>query len=173
MNVMDFVRLYFIWRKEPESLRPLNLYPVWEAEPDFFRSAQPGETDLPWLLRELDLRSVLILRGNVESWEGDLLAQAGVALHHVPMTATRAPTDDEVAQLLTVARTAEKPILSHCQAGADRTGVWSFLVRYELLRLDKSISLRALAARYFHLPEVNADTRVLRAWAERYERSPD
>lgn len=170
MRFFDFVKLYLMWRNEPASLRPLNLYPVWEPEPRFFRSAQPAEQDLPWMIRELGLQSVLVLRGTIEPWESSLLAETGLELHHVPMSATRAPTDEQVDQLLTIAASAAKPMLTHCEGGADRTGVWSFLVRYEELGLEQETSLRALGARYFHLPEVNAETEVLREWARAYER---
>lgn len=170
MSLLDFFRLYLMWRNEPESLRPLNLYPVWEPDLRFFRSAQPQESDLRWMVKELGLKSVLVLRSNVATWEADLLAELGVEAHHVPMSASREPSPDQVDRLLATASSAATPLLTHCQAGADRTGVWSFLVRHETLGLDQDTSLGALEARYFHLPEVNAETRVLREWARAYER---
>ncbi len=169
-RLIDWLRLYLRWRRAPETLQPLNLYPIWEPDSRFWRSAQPMEADLLWIVPRLEIASVLILRSRIEPWEATMLAQLGVSAHHVPLSASREPQPDQVLSLLSVLRAATRPLLLHCRAGADRAGVASFLARFEILRLAADEALAALDVRYFHLPEIDSRTAVLRRWAEEYAR---
>nr|WP_234894951.1 tyrosine-protein phosphatase [Sinorhizobium meliloti] len=55
-------------------------------------------------------------------------------------------------------QTAPKPILIHCQAGADRTGLAAMLYLQQIAGIDEEISERQLSVRYGHigLPYISA-----------------
>lgn len=169
-TIVGLVRLYLLWREDPSDLRPLNLYPVWEGDEglNYWRSAQYDEDDLEWMHAALGLRSILVLRNSLPDWEAHYCLRHGIRLFHVAMRASDRPTDETVDSLLRATDQAPKPMLAHCAGGADRTGVWSFLVRLEVFGLDPERALQALGARYFHLPEFVPDVRVLRRWARDY-----
>lgn len=74
------------------------------------------------------IKSVLILRdAEPESqWYKDELEVAkkhNVIVHNIPLSKRRLPSNEEIAQILKLFDTAPLPMLIHCQAGADRTGM--------------------------------------------------
>ncbi len=124
---------------------------------DLYRSAQPtAEQVAEWSIR-YGLGSVVDLRGYHPTWPEQIAVRGtceilGVEWYNVRMSARRAPSPGEVAQLREVFRVARRPILIHCRAGADRTGlaVAIYLILWEGLPPEQAVN-RALSLRYGHL----------------------
>jgi len=123
-----------------------------------YRSAQLDALDLRRLIREKSLRTVISLRGGDESdaWfrrEEATCREAGVALQRVRLRATALPPPEELQTLLQLFDHSEYPVLFHCQAGADRSGLAAtlYLALYAGLPLDSAQS-RGLTWRYGHFP---------------------
>jgi hypothetical protein len=98
-----------------------------------YRSAQLTAPQLETLIDELSLRSVVNLRGldREESWYGEqerVVAARGVAHQGVRLSATRLPSPQKLEQLAKILETAERPLLLHCGAGSDRSGLGASLV---------------------------------------------
>jgi len=94
------------------------------------RSSQPGEDRLARQVVHHGLRTIVCLRGL-----GDGAAESaraaiatGAEFVCIPMSATRAPDAPTLHALWRVAADAERPLLLHCRAGVDRTGLASALV---------------------------------------------
>lgn len=94
------------------------------------RSAQPGEDRLARHIEHHGLRTIVCLRG-----PGDGAAESaraalatGAEFWSIPMSATRPPDAPTLRALWRVAAAAERPLLLHCRAGVDRTGLASALV---------------------------------------------
>lgn len=106
-----------------------NFHTVLAGE--LYRSAQPGPRDID-RAAAMGVRTVLNLRGAHpgSAWYDEELAAArrdGITLLDFPMSA-RAPLDQAGAErLIALMTSAEKPLLIHCLAGADRTGLASAL----------------------------------------------
>lgn len=100
------------------------------VRPDVFRSPQPGEDQLARTIAELDLRTVVCLRGHGDPAAASERAAegAGALFWSVPMSATRPPRPDTLLALWRVAAEAPRPLLLHCRAGVDRTGLASAIV---------------------------------------------
>jgi hypothetical protein len=97
------------------------------------RSAQPT-TQLRNLIRDYRIRSILNLRGGSTSdWWYDAEVKAseasGVAFYDFPLSATKRPTRLELLILIDILKACPYPLLIHCKAGADRTGLASALYR--------------------------------------------
>lgn len=102
-----------------------------EFAPGAWRSPQPGEDQLARRIDHLQLRTVVSLRGG--DGEGTAATRratenSGATFRSVPMSATRAPAPATLLDLWAVAAEAERPLLLHCRAGADRTGLASAIV---------------------------------------------
>lgn len=101
-----------------------------EVRPGVYRSGQPGEDQLFRRIAAFDLRTVVCLRGRSEHTAASARASEGAGIHfwNVPMSATRRPRPETLHELWHVAATAERPLLLHCRAGVDRTGLAAAIV---------------------------------------------
>lgn len=101
-----------------------------EVRPGVFRSPQTGEERLTRRIEQHGIQSVLCLRGPGDSSEASARAAlgTGIAFYQVPMSATRLPPPGTLLALWDVAANAPRPLLVHCRAGVDRTGLASALI---------------------------------------------
>jgi protein tyrosine phosphatase (PTP) superfamily phosphohydrolase (DUF442 family) len=95
-----------------------------------YRSAQLDADTLSRLIRDKGIRTVLNLRGpnpGAEWYPAERLAstQAGATQIDVPLASDYWLTPDQADGLVELLDTAERPMLIHCQFGAERTGLVS------------------------------------------------
>lgn len=93
-----------------------------------YRSAQLSATDLARHVRDEGIRSVLNLRGadpGAHWYDGEVDTARDLGIVHLDfrMSAGHALTPDEAVRLVALMRDAPKPLLIHCRAGADRSGL--------------------------------------------------
>lgn len=100
-----------------------------EVVPGVYRSPQPNEAQLFHRVEDYGLRTIVCLRGRGEhsAISERVAIGTGAAFVAVPMSATRLPTPATLHALWQVAATAERPLLLHCRAGVDRSGLLSAL----------------------------------------------
>jgi protein tyrosine phosphatase (PTP) superfamily phosphohydrolase (DUF442 family) len=115
------------------SLRPLlfdeNFHTVIPNQ--VYRSAQPSPEALERRIRELGIRSVISLRG--ESTEPWFKAECAVTEAHgvdfyAMQLGTTSPPPAALKQLINLLDTAKRPLLLHCAAGIERSGIASAVV---------------------------------------------
>lgn len=101
-----------------------------EVVPGVYRSPQPGETQLLHRVDDYGLRTIVCLRGRGEHSAIAERVAIGTGIHFVavPMSATRLPKPETLHALWQVAAHAERPLLLHCRAGVDRSGLLAALV---------------------------------------------
>ncbi|MBK4217406.1 tyrosine-protein phosphatase [Paracoccus caeni] len=97
-----------------------------------YRAAQMDGQKLARWKREYGIASILNLRGDntgADWYETERGVADRLGIDHLDfrMSASKELTFDEVQTLLEVMRNAPKPMLIHCQGGADRTGLASAL----------------------------------------------
>jgi protein tyrosine/serine phosphatase len=131
-----------------------NLYEIDKGR--YFRSAQLSKANLEKLVRESGIKTIINLRGeNVgEKWfddEAQVVKEWGIQHINISMSADRLPHRKDLLKLLDAFRTAERPLLVHCKAGADRTGEASAI--YQMLYMGKSRkdAMKMLSPFYLHL----------------------
>jgi hypothetical protein len=93
------------------------------------RSAQPT-TGLSGLIKNHHLASILNLRGGSfrDSWysaEVQVAESSGVSFFDLPLSATQRPSRRDLLLLIDLLDRCPYPLLIHCKAGADRTGLAS------------------------------------------------
>lgn len=122
-----------------------------------YRSGQVSGPRLRASIDRLGLRSVINLRGrNDARWYHQEVAAcraAGVQHFDVAMTGREIPAPQTVLHLLDVFRQAPRPLLVHCQGGADRAGLASTLFLLALERVPFERACEAgLTVWYGYLP---------------------
>ncbi len=95
-----------------------------------YRSAQLSPTSLSMLSHVTQLKTIVNLRGahSDERWyqeESRYATQHGITLIDVPLNSTHLPTQRDMLVIMQALLNAPKPLLLHCQGGADRTGLAS------------------------------------------------
>ncbi|MBK7861158.1 MAG: dual specificity protein phosphatase family protein [Archangiaceae bacterium] len=126
-----------------------------------YRSAQLSGPRLTELAEERKIRSVINLRGAApgERWYDEEVAAAKAAglEHHDFMLSSREEVSRAQAdELVAIMKAAPKPMLIHCWAGADRTGLASALYLYALAGEKPERAERALSMRYHHFSFTSA-----------------
>jgi len=122
-----------------------------------YRSAQLSKSETRWAVREYAIKSVLNLRGAHagQHWYDEEIAAAGeLGLAHFdyPISAKRFVTSQQIEEILDIVRKAPKPLLIHCQAGADRSGLVAALYRYSETGASAADADRELSLIYGHFP---------------------
>ena len=137
-----------------------------------YRSAQLSGQKLDEVVRAHQIRSVLNLRGDNtgKPWYDDELrtTRADSVVHlDYALSAQHELTQVQMQAVLKLIADAPKPVLIHCNAGADRTGLVSAL--YELSRgVPVTQATSQLSLRYGHFPWLGSGSvamdRSLAAW---------
>lgn len=122
----------------------------------FYRCSQPSPKHLAALVRAHGIRTVVNLRGSAPGFDWYLnecraSAALDVCQEDICFSAGRLPAVGELRRLIEVIDHSERPLLFHCQHGADRTGLASAVAL--LLCTDRPYdeSRRQLGPRYGHV----------------------
>jgi protein tyrosine/serine phosphatase len=120
------------------------------------RSAQPT-SQLERMIKEHHLESILNLRGGSsrDPWytaEVRTADASGVSLFDLPLNATRRPGRRELLLIIDVLDRCTYPLLIHCKAGADRTGLASALYLMQRRGESPRQAMRAFTLFHSHIP---------------------
>ena len=114
-----------------------------------YRGAQPKEVGLSEL-KILGINTIVDLRSEDREkieWERKHAESLGMRFVHIPVSGWTPPSDEQVAQFLSLLRdNPGQRIFVHCRFGDDRTGV--FLATYRMA-LEKWPAGKALEEMYF------------------------
>lgn len=123
---------------------------------ELYRSAQPSGSDITDYAHRYGIRTIVNLRNEKRAgWyldEADAAKQAGVALIDFPISSDRELPTSESAKLARLMAGAEKPILIHCEHGANRTGLASAIYVGAVKKSGESFADFQLSPYYGHIP---------------------
>lgn len=124
---------------------------------EVYRSSQPSAQSITELEKQYGIRTILNLRGKADSskWYADEVQQAkSLNIVHInfKMSAGRELSPEKAKDLIAIMRDAPKPLLIHCRAGADRTGLASALYLAAVAGKDEEAAEGQLSLLYGHLP---------------------
>ena len=98
------------------------------------RSAQPNKEDFLWL-KEQGVTDIINFRTMIESTlnfnEKKVVENLGMKYHHIS-TVTSKPNEEKINQFLSLVENIKNnggKAHIHCKAGADRTGLYSFIYK--------------------------------------------
>ncbi|MGY5805935.1 dual specificity protein phosphatase family protein [Rhizobium sp. LEGMi12c] len=132
-----------------------NFHPVIAGE--LYRSSQPSATNIAEFQKQYGIKTIINLRGDNSGhhWYDKEVAEAKeLNINHIDfhMSSGRELTQAQAAQLVEIMRDAPKPILIHCQAGADRTGLASALYLAAIAKTNEATAEGQMSIIYGHLP---------------------
>jgi protein tyrosine/serine phosphatase len=141
-----------------------NFHAVKEGA--FYRSAQLNKNELQSAIRDHNIRSVLNLRGAHpgQPWYDEELAVSqslGVAHYDYSLSSHHFVTRQQIGEVLGIVRDAPKPLLVHCKAGADRTGLVSALYRFAGEGVSADQANRELSLVYGHFPYLTSRSKAM------------
>ncbi|WP_035716510.1 tyrosine-protein phosphatase [Azorhizobium doebereinerae] len=131
-----------------------NFHPVVPRE--LYRSAQLSAEALARYQIKYGIRTVVNLRGanpGRDWYDAEMTASERMGMRHIDfrMSASRELSSSEARALVETFRYAPKPILVHCQAGADRSGLAAALYLGAVTRRGRAASEGQLSLAYGHI----------------------
>jgi protein tyrosine/serine phosphatase len=123
---------------------------------EVYRSAQPSAADIARYAKSYGIKTIINLRGENKGspWYDDEVAKArelAITLVDFRMSAKHELSQEEAAHLVAVLARVEKPVLIHCKAGADRSGLASALYVAAVSKLGEAAAERQISIRYGHI----------------------
>ena len=94
--------------------------------PNIMRSAQPSEENFKILKEHYNVKTILNLRDNKQhsEWEKKVVEKLGMKYINIPMSGTKKQSKEKIEKCLAIiSNRSNQPILVHCLAGKDRTGL--------------------------------------------------
>lgn len=123
---------------------------------ELFRSAQPSPKQLADYVEENGIKTVINLRGEDDKakWYEQELAEANrLGVRHIDfrMSSSHELSSERADELVAIMRSAPKPILIHCNSGADRSGLVSVIYSQQIAGVDEETAERQLSFYYGHV----------------------
>lgn len=121
-----------------------------------YRSNQPSVSQLEAYTRQHGIRSVINLRGakpGTAWYEAEIASARALNLVHYDfaMSDSDELSSDRARELVELMARAEKPLLIHCKAGADRTGLAAALYLAKLAGATEAQAEGQISIRYGHI----------------------
>lgn len=122
---------------------------------EVYRSAQPSGAVLAEDAKQYGIKSIINLRGEnsgVPWYEEEITAAKKLGIRHYDfgMSAGTILPKDRAEQLISLMARAEKPLLIHCQAGADRSGLASALYLAAIAKAGEKKAESQISLRFGH-----------------------
>jgi len=132
-----------------------NFHPITEGQA--YRSAILDRDELEHYVKKYEIKSIVNLLGDHpnESWYKEEIEVSGdhnVKHYDLSLPVTREPTDEEVRKLTEIFKNAPRPVLIHCKAGADRSGLAAAMWKVIVDKEPKSEAGEELSILYGHIP---------------------
>ncbi len=128
-----------------------------------YRSAQLDSAQFARVIQQDGIRTIINLRGahpKADWYETELSVSRayGVTHYDYGISAEHMVGTAQIDSILGLLRTAPKPILVHCQGGADRSGLVAALYEAEIAGKPPAVADDQLALRYGHFPYLGSKT---------------
>jgi len=130
----------------------LNFHTVVAGQ--VYRAAQPDGPKLTRWIHKYGLRTVVNLRGPrpTQDYKDEAAAAQAAGATLVPVNFPDQPSASQMVKLIEILEKSRRPMLLHCRAGADRTGIASALAAMLYGGADFEQAERQVSWQYLHFP---------------------
>jgi protein tyrosine/serine phosphatase len=139
----------------------------------FYRSGQPTAAQIEDYAKRYDIKTIVNLRGASDSswYHQEIKASKALGIDHLDfkMAADERLTVNRMEQLVTLLKDAPKPILIHCLAGADRSGLASVIYLQQIAKTNNETAEEQLwPVLYGHvgIPYITDTYAMDRSWQD-------
>jgi len=130
-----------------EKLRIAGVPNAGKINDRLYRGAQPRDAGL-LQLKEFGITTIVDLRGEDKEksdWEEKKSKSLGIHFVHIPVGDWSPPTNEQVAQFLSIFRDSPREkVFVHCHYGDDRTGVFVAAYRMAFEKLPPEQALKEM-----------------------------
>lgn len=123
---------------------------------ELYRSAQPGGRDIEAYAARFGIRTIINLRDEKRgAWyreEADAARAAGIALIDFPISSDEKLDVGQAQALAEIMKRAAKPLLIHCEHGANRTGLAAAIYVGGVAGKSEMLSEFQISPYYGHVP---------------------
>ena len=135
---------------------PLNFHIVKEGE--LYRSAQPTGDDIRMIHTQYGIKSIINLRGEKsgEAWyedEVEVTNELGLERRDIALPLEQLPDKEHLKAVLDAFNDLPRPILIHCKAGADRTGMAAAIFAFDHMGQPRQKAAGQLHPYFGHIPD--------------------
>jgi len=148
-----------------------NFHTVIEGQ--LYRSAQPSAASLSGYIKAHGIKTVINLRGahpKTPWYDAEVAVSEDLGVKHIDfgMSDSKMFSPEKADELVAVMASAPKPILIHCQAGADRSGLAAALYEKEVAGQSSAKAEGQLSFYYGHvgIPVLSRAYAMDRSWKE-------
>ena len=146
-----------------------NFHPITDGEA--YRSAQLDRDKLEYYIKKYNIKSIVNLRGENPGapWyreERKVSAEYNIQHYDISLSSSRKPDEEDIQKLIEIFNNAPRPVLIHCRAGADRTGLAAAMWKIIVDKEPKSEAEKQLSVFFGHLPigKTAAMDRFIQNW---------
>lgn len=123
---------------------------------ELYRSAQPSAEDIAFYSRQHGIRSIVNLRGEnkgADWYDAEIAQSEKLGITHIDfaMSSSDHVSLEKADRLVAILRDAPKPLLIHCKAGADRTGLATVIYLQQIANVDEETAELQLSPLYGHV----------------------
>jgi protein tyrosine/serine phosphatase len=131
-----------------------NFHPVIVGE--LYRSSQPSGAMIAEFQKQYGIKTIINLRGDNTGhhwYDREITEAKHLDIDHIDfrMSSNKELTQEQAEQLVAIMRDAPKPILIHCQAGADRTGLATALYLAAIAKTSEATAESQMSILYGHV----------------------
>jgi protein tyrosine/serine phosphatase len=153
-----------------------NFHTITEGEA--YRSGQLDMDELEYYIRKHNIRSIVNLRGEnrMQPWykeEIEFCDKNDIKHYDISLSSDKGPSQGDVRKLMEIIKNAPHPVLIHCLAGADRSGLVAAMWKVIVDKEPKTEAEKQLSLLFWHLPigKTSAMDRFFHNWKpELYQR---
>jgi protein tyrosine/serine phosphatase len=123
---------------------------------ELYRSAQPSGGDIALYASRYKIKTIVNLRGSnagAHWYDSEVAISNALGITHIDfrMSSKRELTQPQAEALIRLLKDAPKPILIHCQSGADRSGLVSALYLAAIAKSSEIFAEQQMSIRYGHI----------------------
>ena len=148
--ILFLAAAYFIYMEEQGNFQVIS-------PGQAYRSARLDRDELEYYIPKHHIKSILNLAGKKSSDhhyrdEIEVCRELNIVHYDLRLPADRKPSSQKIDRLITILKTAPRPVLIHCKAGADRTGLAAAMWKVIVDKEPKSRAKKQLSIRFGHIP---------------------
>ena len=134
----------------PKQIGNIKIENFGQMDEKYYRGGQPAAVDFK-ALAALGVKTVIDLRNDPMDYEKSAAEAAGLKYVNIPMSAWRAPKDEDMERFLQVVDDpASGTVFVHCKQGKHRTGVASAIYRMSKYGWNYDKTYQEMENYHFH-----------------------